>query len=119
MKLTHVPHYSSSWPLSNSNLNSASARNTDPLHGLPQVIPQLVSLLERGHIEERHGACGALYGLAQSEKHINEVISNRVINASVNLLSGEHERSRQPAAQLLAFLAQASDLVVQAAHSSV
>jgi hypothetical protein len=41
-------------------------------------IPQLISLLERGQEDERHGACGAICALAQSEKHITEIINHRV-----------------------------------------
>ncbi len=42
-----------------------------------QVVPALVYLLERGQPEERWAACGALHALAQSEKHLTEVVSNK------------------------------------------
>jgi len=68
-------------------------------------LPQLIALFERGAQDERFAACGAIYALAQSDKHIAEVVNARVIAAAVVLLGGEHDRSRLPAAQLLAYLA--------------
>lgn len=43
-----------------------------------QCTPQLLALLDRGQPEERFAACGVVFGLAHSEKHIAEVITNRV-----------------------------------------
>ncbi|GFH06704.1 uncharacterized protein HaLaN_01376 [Haematococcus lacustris] len=43
-----------------------------------QCIGFLVGMLERGQVEEKHAACGALYALAQSDKHLPEVVSPRV-----------------------------------------
>jgi hypothetical protein len=42
------------------------------------------------------------------EQRVTLDVAVQVINAAVSLLSGEHDRSRQPAAQLLALLAQVS-----------
>lgn len=39
--------------------------------------PNLISLLDRGDAEERHGAMGCISTLALSEKHITEVVSNK------------------------------------------
>lgn len=43
-----------------------------------QPVQALIQLLERGAPEERMAACGCLYALAQSTKHIAEVVNNRV-----------------------------------------
>lgn len=43
-----------------------------------QCIPQLQTLLERGLPEEKFAACGAIHALAQSDKHVAEVVNPRV-----------------------------------------
>lgn len=41
-------------------------------------VPQLVAMLEKGAQDERLAACGALYALMHSDKHIGEVVNARV-----------------------------------------
>lgn len=43
-----------------------------------QPLFALILLMEKGNAEERMAACGALYALAQSPKHMMEVVNNRV-----------------------------------------
>ncbi|EFJ45247.1 hypothetical protein VOLCADRAFT_94450 [Volvox carteri f. nagariensis] len=43
------------------------------------ICPVLHVLLERGDVEERHAAMGCLAVLAQSEKHVAEVVTNRAM----------------------------------------
>ncbi|KAJ9506570.1 hypothetical protein QJQ45_019066 [Haematococcus lacustris] len=119
-----------------------------------QCIGFLVSMLERGQVEEKHAACGALYALAQSDKHLPEVVSPRVrclpapaavsedspeaapeqtgdssqgtaglclqvIQGAAALLGGEHDRSRLPAAQFLAFLAKRLEYSARVAEAAL
>ncbi|GIL49673.1 hypothetical protein Vafri_5971 [Volvox africanus] len=65
------------------------------------LCPLLHVLLERGDVEERHAAIGCLSVLAQSEKHIAEVATNRVISTAAALLMYDHARGKLPAVQLL------------------
>ncbi|KAL6758293.1 armadillo-type protein [Haematococcus lacustris] len=84
-----------------------------------QCIGFLVSMLERGQVEEKHAACGALYALAQSDKHLPEVVSPRVIQGAAALLGGDHDRSRLPAAQFLAFLAKRLEYSARVAEAAL
>jgi hypothetical protein len=43
-----------------------------------QPLFALILLLEKGGPEERMAACGTLHALAQSSKHMQEVINSRV-----------------------------------------
>ena len=38
----------------------------------------LLTMLDRGDVEERHAAIGALGALAKSEKHVLDILSNKV-----------------------------------------
>lgn len=60
-----------------------------------QVLPALLTMLDRGSTEERWAACGALHALAHSEKHIAEVVNTKMIVATSSLLSSAHDRSKQ------------------------
>ncbi|KAJ9512889.1 hypothetical protein QJQ45_029134 [Haematococcus lacustris] len=84
-----------------------------------QCIGFLVGMLERGQVEEKHAACGALYALAQSDKHLPEVVSPRVIQGAAALLGGDHDRSRLPAAQFLAFLAKRLEYSARVAEAAL
>ncbi|KAF5828330.1 armadillo-type protein [Dunaliella salina] len=75
--------------------------------------------MEKGSPEERMAACGTLHALAQSPKHVQEVVNNRVVMATVALMGGDHDRSRQPAAQFLAFLAQRPEYSARVADNAL
>ncbi|GLC34833.1 hypothetical protein PLESTB_001169200 [Pleodorina starrii] len=65
------------------------------------ICPLLHTLLERGDVEERHAAMGCLSVLAQSEKHVAEVVTHRVIATAAALLMFDHARGKLPSVQLL------------------
>ncbi|GAX80304.1 hypothetical protein CEUSTIGMA_g7742.t1 [Chlamydomonas eustigma] len=67
--------------------------------------PNILSLVDRGDVEDKFAIMGAISALAQSDKHGHEVISNKVISCAANMLMGDHARSKLPAASLLANLA--------------
>ncbi|GFR49626.1 hypothetical protein Agub_g11698 [Astrephomene gubernaculifera] len=83
------------------------------------LVPLLQHLLERGDVEERHAAMGCLAVLAQSEKHVNEVVTPRVITTAAALLLCDHARGKLPAVQLLRLCAGRAEFAGKVADSAL
>ncbi|KAG2484368.1 hypothetical protein HYH03_016784 [Edaphochlamys debaryana] len=83
------------------------------------LIPLLQSLLERGDVEERHATMGCISVLALSDKHIGEVVTNRVLVAASNILLSDHARGKLPAVQLLRHCAGRQEFATKVADVSL
>jgi len=70
-----------------------------------QCTTHIITLLEKGDHDDKFAAVGLLSVLVLSDKHIQEVVNGKVISSAAQLLMGEHSRSKQPASQLLSYLA--------------
>lgn len=69
------------------------------------VLPNIQQLLDKGTVEDKFGAIGALSALAVSEKHVAELVTNKIITLAAAMLVGDHARCKCPAANLLSLLA--------------
>eukprot|EP00798_Chlamydomonas_sp_ICE-L_P025468 gene25468-11127_t len=79
------------------------------------MAPFLLSFLEKASTEDKYAVMGGVQALARSEKHVAEIINNKVIVHAVNMLQGDHSRSKLPAAQLLSLLACRSEYSIKVA----
>ncbi|KXZ53324.1 hypothetical protein GPECTOR_7g1218 [Gonium pectorale] len=91
----------------------------DEVFKFGQIHQLLQILLERGDVEERHAAVGCLAVLAQSDKHIADVVTNKVLLTASALLLCEHARGKLPAVQLLKLCAGRQELAGKVADTSL